>query len=82
MPLASFPFVVVVAPPQTRVHAKDLRAFVTDGRQGVNYRRGTWHMPLIALEVGQEFLVIDRVGTASNWERHVFDQPVALGTIQ
>ena len=82
MPLAPFPFVVVVAPPGTRVRVEDLRAFVTDGRQGVNYRRGTWHMPLVALEVGQEFLVIDRAGTASNWERHEFNQPVGLGMIQ
>ena len=78
IPLATFPFVVVVAPPRPRVRVQDLRAFVTDGRQGVNYRRGTWHMPLIGLEVGQEFLVIDRAGAASNWQGHVFDQPVTL----
>ena len=79
IPLAAFPFVVVVAPPRPRVRVRDLRAFVTDGRQGVNYHRGTWHMPLIGLEVGQEFLVVDRVGAAPNWQGHVFDEPVTLG---
>ena len=60
VPLAKISFVVVVAPAGEWVRAEDLRAFVTDGTQGVNYFRGTWHMPLIALEAGQSFLVIDR----------------------
>jgi ureidoglycolate lyase len=30
--------------------------------QGVNYARGTWHHPLIALERPSQFLVIDRCG--------------------
>ena len=81
IPLAPFPFVVVVAPPRPRVRVRDLRAFITDGRQGVNYRRGTWHMPLIGLEVGQEYLVVDRVSTASNWQGYEFDEPVTLGNI-
>jgi len=30
--------------------------------QGVNYARGTWHHPLLALDAGGDFLVIDRGG--------------------
>ena len=56
----------------------DLRAFVTNGRQGVNYHRGTWHMPLIALEAGQEFLVIDRIGEAPDFDEHTLDDSVLL----
>ena len=53
IPLGSFPFVVVVAPCSANVEVADLRAFVASRGQGVNYRRGTWHMPLIALGEGQ-----------------------------
>lgn len=41
------------------------RAFLAHG-QGINYRAGTWHHPLIALDGGGEFLVVDRVGPGEN----------------
>ena len=78
VPLAPARFVVVVAPAGESVEPADLRAFVTNGRQGVNYRRGTWHMPLIAFETGQEFLVIDRAGDAPNCDEHTLDDSVLL----
>lgn len=78
VPLAPARFVVVVAQPGESVEPADLRAFVTNGRQGVNYRPGTWHMPLIALESGQEFLVIDRAGHTPNCDEHTLDESVLL----
>ena len=78
MPLAPARFVVVVAPPGEGVELRDLQAFVTNGRQGVNYLRGTWHMPLIAFEAGQEFLVIDRAGELPNCDEHTLDESVLL----
>ena len=78
MPLEPFRFVVVVAEPGESVDARDLQAFVTNGRQGVNYRRGTWHMPLIAFESGQRFLVIDRAGSGANCDEHVLGESVLL----
>jgi ureidoglycolate lyase len=78
VPLDRFPFVIVVGPPGETVEASDLVAFVTNGRQGINYHRGTWHMPLIALEEGQQFLVIDRAPQDDNCEERVFDEPLIL----
>lgn len=78
VPLAPVRFVVVVAPPGEGVEAEDLQAFVTNGRQGINYRRGTWHMPLIAFEAGQEFLVIDRAADRPNCDEHTLDESVLL----
>lgn len=78
VPLSPCRMVVVVAPPGEAVSAHQLRAFVTNGRQGINYHRGTWHMPLIAFEPGQEFLVVDRAGTASNCEQHELAEVVIL----
>jgi ureidoglycolate lyase len=78
VPLDTVRFMVVVAPPGESVEARDLQAFVTNGRQGVNYRRGTWHMPLIAFEAGQRFLVIDRAGDGPNCDEHMLDESVLL----
>ncbi len=72
MPLGPQPFLVVVAPAGDRIEPFSIRAFRTDGRQGVNYRRGTWHHPLIALDEGREFLVIDRGGPGDNCEEFHF----------
>lgn len=53
-------FLVVVAPPADAPDPAQLRAFLASPGQGVNYAAGTWHHPLIALDSGGDFLVIDR----------------------
>ena len=78
VPLRPCKMVVVVAPPGESVVATDLRAFVTNGRQGINYHRGTWHMPLIAFDAGQEFLIVDRGGSEHNCDTHDLDTVVML----
>ncbi len=78
VPLGPSRMIVVVAPPEESVEASDLCAFVTNGRQGINYLRGTWHMPLIAFESGQEFLIIDRAADQPNCDMHSLDEPVLL----
>ena len=78
VPLTPCKMVVVVAPPEESVEASELRAFVTNGRQGVNYHRGTWHMPLIAFDAGQEFLIIDRAGDVPNCDEHNLEEAVML----
>jgi len=72
IPLDDTPLVVVVAPAGDEVAPESLRAFVSNGRQGVNYRRGVWHLPLIALEQGQRMLIVDRGGSGDNCEEHHF----------
>src|SRR5262249_28318388 len=49
MPMGTAKFLIVVAEPSEKPEASDLRAFVTSGHQGINYRPGTWHHPLVAL---------------------------------
>lgn len=78
IPLARFPFIVVVAPAGETVDCEDLRAFVTNGRQGVNYHKGVWHMPLIAMEAGQEFLIVDRAPATDNCEEIVLESRMTL----
>jgi len=76
VPLGNVRFVALVARAGTRPRAGDLHAFVTDGRQGVNYRRGTWHHPLIALDPG-DFLVVDRAGPGAAFTQDYEEVPLA-----
>jgi len=78
VPLSRCKMLIVVAPPEESVDASALCAFVSNGRQGINYHRGTWHMPLIAFEAGQEYLIIDRGGKEPNCDMHTLDEPIFL----
>lgn len=78
IPLTRFKFIVVVAEAGESVAVDRLQAFVTDGTQGINYRRGTWHMPLISLAADQDFLIVDRAGSARNCEERVLSDAVVL----
>jgi ureidoglycolate lyase len=62
VPLLQQRLLVVVAPPGPAPAPGQLRCFMSRPGQGVNYAPGTWHHPLIALEAGGDFLVIDRGG--------------------
>lgn len=65
VPLADVRYLVVVAPAGELDLAR-MRAFVSDGWQGVNYARGVWHHPLLALERVSDFVVVDRGGVQPN----------------
>ena len=67
-PLERRPFLVVVALEGSAPLHSRLRAFLSSGGQGVNYRRNTWHHSLIALDVVSRFLVVDRGGPGDNCE--------------
>jgi ureidoglycolate lyase len=59
MPLGPSPFLVIVAAAGPTLQWSGLRAFLAQPGQGVNFARGTWHHPLVAL-ADSDFLVIDR----------------------
>lgn len=78
IPLSGFPFIVVVAAASDSVDPGAFRAFVTDGTQGVNYRKGIWHMPMIGMQAGQEFLIVDRQPASDNCDEVTLDEPLLL----
>ena len=78
MPLHEEQFLVVVAPPGDTVDPAEVRAFITDGRQGVNYARGTWHAIQSVLEREGEFLVVDRGGAGHNCDEYPLNIRVTL----
>jgi len=63
MPLSSHAYVVVVAVGGDTPDLSTLKCFMASAQQGVNYAKGTWHHPLLALQDG-DFLVVDRAGPA------------------
>ena len=71
-PLQPRPWLVVVGDHADDAGRRRLRCFRAGGDQGVNYRAGTWHAPLLLLEDRQDFLVVDRDGPEANYEEVVF----------
>ena len=65
LPLAGASYLIVVAP-AGEFDPAQMRAFWTEGWQGVNYAKGVWHHPLLALERVSDFVVVDRGGEQPN----------------
>jgi ureidoglycolate lyase len=76
IPLTPRPFLVIVARPGPAPGPQDLRCFRTQGSQGINYARGTWHHPLIALDDVQDFLIVDRGGEGDNCDEITLTEEV------
>jgi ureidoglycolate lyase len=71
LPMTDAPFLVVVSDGPDAVP----RAFLTDGAQGINLFRGTWHGVLTPLRAPGLFAVVDRIGDGANLEEHRFAEP-------
>ena len=65
-PVCEHPFLVLVAPPATELKPEKLELFISNGKQGVNYHKGTWHHYLLSLEDNADYIVIDRIDTDKN----------------
>ena len=66
LPLDQLPFLVLVAADVTPVTAADLSLFITNGQQGVNLYKNTWHHFQIVLDEQRDFIVVDRGGAGDN----------------
>ncbi len=77
IPMHAHPFLVIVAPDEDGQPGTPL-AFLTNGAQGVNYRRGTWHGVLTPLAAPGLFAVIDRIGEGKNLQEHHLTAPLLI----
>ncbi|WP_025602263.1 ureidoglycolate lyase [Burkholderia sp. WSM2230] len=77
IPLTPCRYLIVVAP-AGELDATRLRGFWTDIWQGVNYAKGVWHHPLLALDRVSDFLVVDRGGEQHNCDEQTLPQPWRL----
>ena len=75
IPMTEQPFLVIVSlgPNHTP------RAVLTNGAQGINLHRGTWHGVLTPLHAPGLFAVVDRIGTTPNLEEYRY--PTAFTVI-
>nr|MBP8207027.1 ureidoglycolate lyase [Acinetobacter sp.] len=80
IPMQGQKFLVVVAPSLNadEPDLTQLKAFITDGLQGVNYRARTWHHPLLTLENPSDFAVIDRIGAGHNCDVFAFPNTIQI----
>lgn len=82
IPLASVPFVVVVALGDPANHGKtplesSIAAFWIDGSCGVTFKPGTWHHPLLSQRDG-DYVVLERRGPVVDCEIQALKQPVEI----
>lgn len=64
IPMSTDPFLVIVALNKQAIP----QAFLTNGAQGINFHRGTWHGVLTPLSGNGLFAVVDRIGDGANLE--------------
>jgi len=69
LPMTTQPFLVIVAPDLGGTPGPP-RAFLTNGAQGINLNRGTWHGVLTPLHAPGRFAVVDRIGPGPNLQEY------------
>ena len=77
MPLHNDPFLVIVAS-EFEGYPENPQVFITDGYQGINLFRSTWHGVLTPIIKESDFLVIDRSGKTPNLVEHYFPKPLVI----
>jgi ureidoglycolate lyase len=79
MPMIETTFLAFVAPPGDLPEINKIKSFIVPPKNGINYKPGVWHFPLISTE-DTSFLVIDRKGSGDNLIIHNFDKDDILLT--
>ena len=73
IPMSQHPFLVIVAEDHGGKPGKPL-VFLTNGAQGINLHRGTWHGVLTPLAAPGLFAAVDRIGQTPNLEEYRYPQ--------
>ena len=73
IPMKETTFLSFVAPPGESPDINKIQSFIIPPKNGINYKPGIWHFPLISTE-DTNFLVIDRKGEGENLIIHKFEK--------
>ena len=79
MPLHNDPFLVIVAT-EFEGCPSNPQVFITNGYQGINLYKNTWHGVLTPILKKCDFLVIDRTGETSNLIEFFLQKPMIIDT--
>ena len=69
LPMSKIDFIVLVAPIDKKPDLNKIECFKVSNGDGINFKSGIWHFPLIATE-DMNFLVVDRLGDGDNLVLH------------
>ena len=79
VPMNASRYLVVVALGGDAPDLGTLAAFVASGRQGVSYRPGVWHHPMIALDAETDFVcLVHEDGSRDDCVEHALGSPIAV----
>ena len=73
IPMKETTFLCFVAPAGEFPDISKIQSFIVPPKNGINYKPGIWHFPLISTE-DTNFLVIDRKGKGENLVIHKFEK--------
>tara|TARA_Y100000590_G_scaffold49206_1_gene52047 strand:+ start:339 stop:833 length:495 start_codon:yes stop_codon:yes gene_type:complete len=73
IPMKETTFLSFVAPEGEKPDINKIQSFIIPPKNGINYKPGIWHFPLISTE-DTNFLVIDRKGKGENLIIHKFEK--------
>ena len=73
IPMKETTFLSFVAPPGESPDINKIQSFIIPPKNGINYKPGIWHFPLISTE-NMDFLVVDRKGSGENLITHNFKE--------
>ncbi len=74
LPMTEHPFLIIVSSGPDNAPL----AFLTNGHQGINLHRGTWHGVLTPLHEPGLFAVVDRIGPTPNLEEYRYPEPFTI----
>jgi ureidoglycolate lyase len=79
VPMAGARYLVIVCAGSESPDLRTLRAFIADGTQGITYRPGTWHHPLVALDRQTDFAcLVHEDGSAGDAEERAVTPAVRV----
>lgn len=74
IPMDKTPMVIAVAEAGESPQPQQIKAFISNGSQGINYHRNVWHMPMLFLDKNQRMVVVDRGGKGNNCDEFPFPE--------
>lgn len=77
IPMTEHPFLITVATDDAGTPS-NIRAFITNGAQAINFHKNTWHGVLTPLHAPGLFAVVDRIGQGPNLEEHWLEPPIRI----